>query len=377
MSSINDPMNPISSPSIPPAGPSIDSGSQSFQVQGEQEIIDTLEQSFGTFSAEELLSGGQLTIGAFSDFTLIPLDELRSILNQNEIADSAANKKMTANLVDQGNAFLTIYNTIRDIALNEIQLKETQTQQINDFNQAADTYNNQVQATMPYYVGSESSDDYMTDQMNQAISDYNNGAIDDAQFNTIATNYNAYVNSRNVTLAPLVADYNNAFATFNSEVAANNANIDAQNKIRAQYGVPAIPTQDSATVSAFVMPTQSPAPLTIPVASIPDRPVPVDMTPVPPASTPSDLIKQYFVPFQKNQLASLTLSERSRDLVEAFQDYIKFVLKGRNATVPNAFIDKKPPVFFSTQTGGYPGVGGVALATIAAGLGAAPSRTTD
>jgi hypothetical protein len=362
MSSVEFPSGPIEGP--PPSGP------EEFTPLAEEDVIqDVIAPAQPLLSLDELING-RITISAYSQATILPMEELKATLRNNETTSSLNNRKLTTNYVDQAIVMNELYQVLAKIVEEEENLKNLQQAQTDVFNQAANYYNSQVEATMPYYVGSESSDDYWTRQMNEAIDQYNLGLINDAQFNIVVTNYNNYVIQRNQTLEPLAEDYNDARETYNEQVEENNEKIEDLNEIRERFGIPSIPDQPEATVEAFSMPEQDYAPLSTPVPSIPARPFPPTMPPIGPVTATQDgLMNQFFLPAVSTALGLLNLFKQGEDIRASVEEFLRFFLREKSVNLPESAIERLPDFLFSTGGGQVGNVGGVALATISAGLG--------
>jgi hypothetical protein len=365
-----------------PIDPSVGLPSGSFSLSQDQSVQSNTDSSdpFSQDTLEFIQSGGdkfllfydpsiqgniflqdpQITINQFSTQVQSAINAQRSQFNANASSDAAVAKALNLNQFDAASGLTALYNDYLAYSALLNALGEDINGQIGDLNDAINTFNDNMSAGLP-------DDQNWTDTMNQAISDYNQGLLTDTQFNQIATQYNQYVQTRNNEIQPYINDVNAAINTFANNQAANNAKIEELNAIGAKIGIPPLPDLNGSTLQTL-LPTQASAPLTIPVAQLPQREA---MSPVPTVGVMSfsDLMANYYEPIFSAQMIALTLNNVKNDLGQAFLDQQKYLL-GKTRYDANAFIDKTPQLFFGSSEGGVSQSGGVAVGIMSAGLDA-------
>lgn len=282
----------------------------------------------------DTLLNGPIDIGTYMDNTLIPASQLRQTLHSIEASTGKESRALALNQFDAATALSVLKSRMIELINEWRTLVNTQNAQISQQNSNIAAYNNQVQITMPYTIGSLSSDQYNTNQMNQAITDYNAGSITAVQFNVVATSYTNYVSSRNATLSSLAASYNPTATTFNNQVQANNQTITHLNAQFESVGLPPIAVETDSAAMAKVLPSQSLAPLPTPIPSLPDPSPLATLATIPAVPTTDSLLTLYYQPFFKFSLANLALSTQRVDFLNSIQNFIQFFLRGKQITSP-------------------------------------------
>jgi hypothetical protein len=354
--SINPNIGPVQGPITPPAQAPL----VPFELSTPQDVIGPSDAANTILDA--LLNSGKISIPAYTAVTSNSLDELRRTLEGSEYLQQLNNKKLNLSQLDQGQALMDVHSAIVVISQQQSDLYNAEKAQIQTYNSAVTQYNTQVQATMP----APNSDQSEVAQINSIIDQYNQGLIDDATFNAEIAPYNAYVTSRNLDLTSIVNTYNTALSHYNTQVVAINALIDQLNQEGILFGISAFPHLAPAGPPGTIMQLQDPAPLTIPVPHIPNRPGPAAIVPLPTApQSQTALLSQVFTPQFVSSISTLTLSQRILDLVQAVQDFNRLFLKGNSIVLPNSFIESQPTIFFSDGSLG----GGVGAALVGTTLG--------
>lgn len=238
-------------------------------------------------------------------------------------------------------------------------------------NTAINNYNNLIATTA-----------FWTTTMNQAVIDYQNGAITDAQYNNIVSQYNQFANDTNGLLQVYATAYSNAVDNFNSIVSSdsyqnqiinfNEARRNDPNLPIPKELLPQQPTINKIDTNSLLLPTNiafgppppdvSPVPLLM--QSIMPIPVYGSVTP----TNPLNYLATFFSPIFSSAFPNLTQLNQFLNLQSAYREFLIFnSVTGNNLITNNAFIERLPPVFLSS--GGPAGsVSGVALASIILGL---------
>lgn len=359
---------PISTP--PPGGPIVDpflspppGPDEPFGPDQSQDSTSSNNPAFNQIiqipgGNSIVLTSDRITIGQFADAIQLSLNSSKQGIRLGMLTDLLANAKIGVTKGDVAQALAAIRAQIVALQQQEQALFTSQTSQINTLNDSITALNDAVQSY-------QFSDQLQVSQMNQAIEDYNSGAINDAQFNAIATAYNTYVADRNAALQPFIDDYVNAANVFQDLADLNNLAIETLNTSLNSFGIPPVSFQTELPVNPptpVLLPLQPLAPLTIPVSLIePAQTLPlVSFTPAP--FNTNDFLTNYLQPIAQSLLISLALSNRRQDVQTAFTEFLVFTLPGKDSTIPPAFFQNTPSAFLQS-TAGRAG-GGIGLASL-------------
>lgn len=311
---------------------------------------DTLALAAATGPTEALTllgpAGSPLLAPPSSDMSLLsyartvndPVIEFRKLANLNSSQDYLLNR-----LADFESAATaaTLIRLFLDIDAYSRAARLTNTianNNIDNLNQARDVLNTEVQTNKP-------DDQAAIDALNQAIQDYNNGVIDQDQYNEAVATYQAYFDGRNPTLTDAETTYNDQVDTYNQQVDALNAQIDENNKLATKLGLPLTPHIPYANHATNIQlpPAQTVPPATIPIDTVLDRPAPLGhLASIPPPPTNTTLMQTIYQPSQEAAMTSLAALQDIQDLNAAYILLINYYLAGKVPYLANAFINKNP-----------------------------------
>lgn len=189
-----------------------------------------------------------------------------------------------------------------------------------------------------------------TELMFQAIQNFKNGSINQAQYDAAVTRYENYAATENIRLTSFGNAYIAAITAFNAPAHLKSINdqIKAFNLVRTANNQPTIPDQ-----SAIPLPTDLLLPTPIP-SDLTNFNFPINKSlilPVAPAGsiTPTSA-SAYLETFYTNIYATelLTLGQYTKGLIlkEAYQDFQKFILRGIS-NIENGYIERAPEIFLS------------------------------
>lgn len=309
-----------------------------------------------------VLTSSDITIGQYADAVQLSINGSKQGIRLGILTDLLVNAKIGVTKGDIAQALAAIRAEIAAIQQQQQAIFDRQTSEINTLNSTITALNNAVQSY-------QFSDQAQLATMNQAIQDYNNGAIDADQFNAIATQYNDYVTSRNAALQPFIDDYTQAVTAFQAQVDENNALIAILNAASASFGIPPIPLQPQVVGSSSqtLLPLQPLAPLPLPVPFInPAQTVPLVPPITPPPLNANDFLTTYYQPIAQILLIALSLSNRRQDVQNAFTDFLAFTAPGKNATTPPSVLDDTPTFFLTNSAGRTSGA--IGLASLSSGF---------
>lgn len=183
-------------------------------------------------------------------------------------------KDVWLNMISNAQLIRQFYNNVSAIHNNQQTIAQTQQTANDQITPAISAYNSQ---------NDFAADQAATDAMNQAITDYNNGTIDQTQYNTAVATYNSYVSTHNSQT--YVTDYASQAAIYNAQVATINDSIDATNLLRAQTNLPPLPHVTPLPDGTLPQATTAP-PATPPVPAIENPPSTIPNA-APPIDDPS------------------------------------------------------------------------------------------
>lgn len=306
-----------------------------------------------------VLSDAPITIGQFSDAVSLSINSSKQMINLGNLTDLIANKNISVSQGDLAEALLAIRAQINLLQAEETTLFSTQNSQIDTENTAISTLNTAVAST-------QLTDQIQIAAMNQAIQDYNNGSITNAQFNAAAAVYNAYAASRNGALAPFIANYSSATNTFQQDVDQNNQVINTLNPLLTSYDIPTLPNQTGTPPNPptpVLLSIQPLAPLATPVPLLPiPQTLPLLQNIAPPPLNPIDFLTNFYQPMSQAIIQLLSLSNRQINLQRAYIDFLLFFLPGKKINEAPALMKNVPEIFLGASADR--GSGGVALASI-------------
>ena len=320
-----------------------------------------------------IIPPGRMTIGQFADAIGESLLTSHDAIRKGDLGDLLANSKAAKGAIE--------------IALQEMLAR---LKQLDDLGAAVDKQvtdsNTHIQSAKDAIAAYNSSTGITSDDidavntMNQAITAYNNGDIDEATYNAAVATYNSYASNRNSELNSTLGTYNTAAGTYATNAAADNANTDAVNASITAYnsslseGETALPTIDGvpssappASVTFFTLATPS---ATTPIATLgnPSAPPIVDnFTPIASPSGDFESVQAQAQAIYQNVLQlwldRVNLYTKMLDIMEQGTDYYHFTLQGKNPFNVPAFIDPNPPINF-TMGAGSSGILGATLAMV-------------
>lgn len=216
-----------------------------------------------------------------------------------------------------------------------IQLTADQNTAINNYNSANTTYQGAVTSAQA--------------NMNAAIAAYNNGTMTDLVFNTNVTAYNNAIATATNNLTLATDAYRLAVTGTPPTQPGLNDRIIALNQQRAGLGLPLIPLM--ATVpDAPLIPTQAPAPLTLPVPDVVPPTYPPTLDVVVGPTSQDVILDEFYSPVAENfEKQSKQLSDRleNNELLMIYRNFFLSDLK----PVANAFTPRNPLISTAIQSG--------------------------
>lgn len=189
-------------------------------------------------------------LGSFYEALNTALNALKQQLNFADQQQSLLNIDRWRDISDTASAIAQQLNSLTAQSKQEEKLFATQQEQILTYNAAVEAYNTALSEATAFAMA-----------MYQAQQDYLSSTITPAEYNDAVAIWNSTVTAQNATLLAAYDAYEQATATFNAQVAANNITIVRLNQTRASLSLGSpIPAQPSATLSP------SPAALPDPIA---------------------------------------------------------------------------------------------------------------
>ncbi|MCB1112326.1 MAG: hypothetical protein H7A37_02165 [Chlamydiales bacterium] len=281
------------------------------------------------YTPEDL--SGNLTLARFFDIIQEAINKFRDQLNNADYIDAGLRRGLYLSASSE-------MNTLRNLGTNiENASKAAQGAQ-GPLSGARDAYNIAVNN----YNAGAPGEQTAVDTLNAAITDYNNGIIDDTQLQTAIDNYNAYVAAR----TPAINDYNAAAATYNAAVNDYNAQLATINAERTALGMPPLAPESTVVTippmeAAPTAPFPPPAPGAIPTLGARPGLVSGGTTTIPVSSTTDD-INTYYKPTLERSLTNLNLLNTSIRYAKDFEEYTKLILRAQLKFLSNAYIERLP-----------------------------------
>lgn len=323
-----DPSSGSGGPTAPsePAGPTGATGSTG--ATGATAPVDTMAES-GNPSAPQLFSVSSSATPWLDPptgpMTLIQYSNLVGIMRINLTSQNAYSNElgftvtsdMWANAISLAQSIRDYYENVAKVHTNLGILSTTQQTQSSTTQPSIDAYNS---------ANDFGADQAATDTMNQAITDFNDGSITEAEFNSAVSVYNAYASAHN--MQAYVTSYNAAADSYNAQVVAFNATAEATNLLNEQTGLPPIPLETPLPSGTLPTATTSP-PATIPIALIPDPPSVIpNVDPTVEQGSFNDLLDNSgFEDYVDDLMEALGITNDKLFTAEAFRDLNVFTHK--------------------------------------------------
>lgn len=254
-----------------------------------------------------------LSLLQYSNLVGIARINLQSQSNYSSELGFNVNKHMWDNTFASAALVRQMYNDIVNIQQNQTLISQQEQAQVNAVTPSINAYN----ASNDF-----SGDQAATDAVNQAITDYNNGVITQAQYNDAVNTYNTYAQNHN--MQTYATDYDAQATAYNSQVDAINTDITALNVDRAQQGL--IP---------FPLETMLPSGLLPSAGLSPPAVTPIPLIPNPPSTIPNVTVGVPTVPLN-TVLQNANFKSRANNLLDGantFSQILGNAEKYRNSTV--------------------------------------------
>jgi len=286
--------------------------------------------------------------------------EFQTQAKETEVLDYLQNRLMNVESASVALQLIRLFLDIADYSNTAKDVNSGANADIRDINDASVSLNLTIQSGRPGDLAAIAA-------LNQAIDDYNNGVIDQTQYNAAVDAYTSYFDGRNPDIAQGEADYNNAVDIYNLAVAARNAEIDKANATAAALGLPLLPQIPTLSHINVQLPiaTQSP-PAQIPVTSVAVPPGSVaPVPPVAPAPSQTTLLATYYAPVVDQAMPAVLALNDILALNASYLQVVRFYLAGRAPYLVNSYIEKNPASFAGTSTEAS---GGSSLTAMVLGL---------
>ena len=310
----------------------------------------------------QIPADGAMTIGDYAAILDLSLNNSKATLARGDLGDLLVNAKLAT-------------NQIAALLLHELEISAL-CQKVGDETDAITTATNAAEQPMKDAISSYNSavandpsggdDANQVATVNQAISDYNAGNINQDQFNAIVSNYNNYANGRNSAIADAVITYESAQNNYNNALAVNNSAIDQLNQtisnlntnLPSDKQLPLAPRQINTTSSenaVYLSNALGSPPLTVPISVVLNPPVTVPplpdnlvITPPPKTPTSTQLQNSLVAPDLELILNKIGLFNKNLSLHESNSKFYIFTQKGPRLFEKAAFIQHASPIFFNS-----------------------------
>lgn len=199
--------------------------------------------------------------------------------------------------------------------------------------------------------------------MNQAISDFYNGTIDQATYDGIVSAYVAYATNANNQLSALASNYLASLNAYNSYVTTIMYPLNTQIPLQSPLDIPPL--------ASLLLPTAIPS-TTSPPAVNPLLSGPFVQLPSTPTgtATPTKLsayLNKYFTPIAEQQAAAASIAYINLLNAQEQIDYKESVIRGRSKLVPLGAEVAQPSKISTTESVASV-VSGVGLSVLALGI---------
>lgn len=301
-----------------------------------------------------------LSLMAYAKIVKTAILEFQTQEKQNEARDYLQNSLLNLESAAVAQQLIALYYNISQYA----QIGKTTDAGANS--DILDINDNGTQLTNTIQSG-RTADLAAIDTFNQAVQDYNNGVIDQTQFNAAVDAYNTYFNGRNPAIALDETTYNNSVDLYNAQLPVRNAEIDKANAIATALGLPLLPYLTPLSHVNVQLPTAtSSPPAQIPVSQLTTPPGSVPIIPsVPLPPTQSALLATYYTPVVDTAMPALLALQSQLDLNAAYLDVVRNFLTGKVPYLVNSYIQKNPASFAGTSS---VAAGGSSLTAMVLGL---------
>lgn len=210
-------------------------------------------------------------------------------------------------------------------------------------------------------------------KMQNAISDFSQGLINQTTYNAAISTYLGFVNgpNGNSKLSTLYSAYLSDLNTYNSGLVSINAQIDTFNQSRPANKQLPKQLEQTSPAGSGLLPASIPSGPSPPAANPFDAYVSVILPCVPNgSSTPTklkDFLAAYYTPYFEESLEQQKLIEKMQQSIIENSDFTMVTLRGKSQLAPNASTDTKANVYVNEQ-GSSPGISGVGLTLLIGGL---------
>lgn len=372
-------INPTDNTAVGPTGtqPLLGTGSTGPQSTGGSGTLDLIEASpplqLNFFhvppSSNPLLAApAMLSIRDFEKIFLSATTNLQHVTQQGDVSDALSNKNVKKALAAEAQALGDLLTNLLIIAQEEAQYTKQQNQATDQLNQAIQNYNQTVGSTNSHIQDFNSAvTDYQTAQ-----SLFQQGLISQSQFDTAKANFQAAIATYNAYAsgpgAQATAQLNAAITAYNTATAQNNQLLAQINAARSGVNnetakdwlnpldpLPSLPLQSGPPVVNPNSELQNPTQIAL---QQPVNTLPTSQTP----DTKTSLVTTIFAPFFSVIFPQILFIGKMLQVTLDYRDFLMFNLKGRDPTLPDAFINPIPEPQIDSSAGVSTGSGvGLAL----------------